>query len=71
MNKLIDSFGALYTLQQHYQDLFPAKSPLAHEMLAQAGLGLLLLERKDQDKKAAASDGEKIVVFDGVLVSDL
>lgn len=48
-------------MQQHYKDLFPAKSPLTHEMLAQAGLGLLLLERQEQEKRAVTSSGEKSV----------
>ena len=50
------------SLQQHYQDLFPVKTPLSHEILAQASLGLLLLERKEQEKRAALSSGENIYV---------
>ena len=44
--------------QQHYQDLFPAKVPLSHEMLAQASLGLLLFERQEQERRASLSNGE-------------
>ncbi|XP_078381741.1 methylcrotonoyl-CoA carboxylase subunit alpha, mitochondrial-like isoform X1 [Oculina patagonica] len=42
-------------IKQHYQDLFPAKLPLSHEMLAQASLGLLLLERQEQETRAELS----------------
>ncbi|KAJ7333188.1 hypothetical protein OS493_018364 [Desmophyllum pertusum] len=42
-------------IKQHYQDLFPAKIPLSHEMLAQASLGLLLLEREEQEGRATLS----------------
>ncbi|RMX59370.1 hypothetical protein pdam_00016371, partial [Pocillopora damicornis] len=42
-------------IKQHYQDLFPVKTPLSHEILAQASLGLLLLERQEQEKRAALS----------------
>ncbi|XP_015761944.1 PREDICTED: intraflagellar transport protein 80 homolog isoform X2 [Acropora digitifera] len=39
-------------IKQHYQDLFPAKSLLHHETLAQACVGLLLLEREEKEKQA-------------------
>ncbi|XP_073255198.1 methylcrotonoyl-CoA carboxylase subunit alpha, mitochondrial-like [Porites lutea] len=42
-------------IKQHYQDLFPPKSPLPTETLAQACLGLLLIERHEQEKRSAAS----------------
>ncbi|CAH3172198.1 unnamed protein product [Porites lobata] len=42
-------------IKQHYQDLFPPKSPLPTETLAQACLGLLLIERQEQEKRSAAS----------------
>jgi len=43
-------------IKQHYQDLFPAKVPLSHEMLAQASLGLLLFERQEQKSRASLSN---------------
>ncbi|XP_074632954.1 methylcrotonoyl-CoA carboxylase subunit alpha, mitochondrial-like [Acropora palmata] len=39
-------------IKQHYQDLFPATSLLHHETLAQACVGLLLLEREEKEKQA-------------------
>ena len=49
--------------QQHYQDLFPAKLPLSQEVLAQASLGLLLLERQEQERRAELSSGEDNIRF--------
>ncbi|XP_068685308.1 methylcrotonoyl-CoA carboxylase subunit alpha, mitochondrial-like [Montipora foliosa] len=42
-------------IKHHYQDLFPARSPLCYEILAQACLGLLLLERDEKKLQAVAS----------------